>query len=127
MWRIEYENVVTNDLAVEYLDGLAREEVESHAIKHSSQTGLVYGCYTVEEIKPEDVQKVQNKDFFRVLRARLNDYVEWSEQGWTDGYSYAGVAFGLIEGAGLARPDLAEEISAVWNNEYRPKFYEKED
>ena len=127
MWRIEYENVVTNDPSIEYIDGITREEVESHAIKHSSQTGLVYGCYTVEEIKPEDLQKVQNKDFFRVLRARLDEYVEWSEQGWADGYSYAGVAFGLIEGAGLARPDLGEDISNIWNNEYRPKFYEKED
>ena len=125
MWRIEYENVVTNDPVIEYIDGLAREEIESHAIKHSSNTGLVYGCYTVEEIKLEDVQKIQNKDFFRVLRARLNGYVEWSEQGWADGYSFAGTAFGLIEGAALARPDIAEEINAIWDKEYRPKFYEE--
>ena len=124
MGRIEYENVVTNDPVIEYLDGLPREEVESHAIKHSSQTGLVYGCYTVEEIKPEDVQKIQNKDFFRILRSRLNDYVEMTEQGLEDGYTFASTAFGLIEGAALARPEIAEEISAIWNKEYRPKFYE---
>lgn len=127
MWRIEYENVVTNHLVVEYLDGLEREEVESHAIKHSSQSGLVYGCYTVEYIRPEHVQSIKNKDFFKELRARLDEYLEWSEQGWADGYSYGGVAFGLIEGAALARPDIAEDINALWTNGYSSKFYEKEE
>ena len=127
MWRIEYENVVTNHPAVEYIEGLERYEVESHAIKHSQLGGLVYGCYTIEDIKPEHVQSIKNKDFFKEMRARLDEYLEWSEQGWEDGYSYGGVAFGLIEGAALARPDIAEDIKALWANGYSSKFYEKED
>lgn len=127
MWRIEYENVVTNHLVVEYLDGLEREEVESHAIKHSSHSGLVYGCYTVDYIRPEHAQSIKNKDFFKELRARLDEYLEWSEQDLTSVYSYAGIAFGLIEGAAMARPDIAEDIEALWANGYSSKFYEKED
>lgn len=126
MWRIEYENVVTNELVVEYLDGLSREEIESHAIKHSSQTGLVYGCYTVEYIKPEDEQKIKNKDLFKHLRRQLDTYVEWTAQGWADGYNYASQAFGLISGVILARPDIAEEVDDIWTNEYRAKFYEED-
>ena len=126
MWRIEYENVVTNDLVVEYIEGLERYEVESHAIKHSSLSGLVYGCYTIEDIKPEDVQKVKNKDLFKQLRAQLDTYVEWTEEGWADGYNYAGHAFGFISGVVLARPDITEEINAIWENEYRHKFNEED-
>ena len=120
MFRIEYENVVTSDLVVEYLDGVSEDEAHEHALKHSEGTGLVYGAYTVEYVKPENEQSVRNKDFFYQLRSALNDLLECPIDGHEPARS---LSYGIICGAALARPDIGVEINSIWMGEYYNKWY----
>ena len=120
MYRIQYENVVTDDLIVEYIDGIPIEEIEKHAFNHSGQTGLVFGSYTVEYIKPEDEQRVKNKDFFQMLRTSLNDLLDCPIDGHESARS---LSYGIICGAALARSDIAVEINSIWMDEYYKKWY----
>ncbi len=120
MFRIEYENVVTSEPVVEYLSGISEDEAHEHALKYSEGTGLVYGAYAVEWVKPEDEYSVRNKDLFRQLRASLNDLLECPIEGHQSARS---LSYGIICGATLARPDIAVEINDIWMNEYYNKWY----